>query len=80
MKCPRCGNEMELDAHRRYPIMMCYNCGYMEGRAVEEAEPEDTNFKHLSTLNFNECASFLAKGLKLDTEDIKVWLETTYEE
>lgn len=34
MKCPRCGNEMVLDTHRKYPLNMCYECGYMEGRPV----------------------------------------------
>ena len=32
MKCPRCGGEMTCDDHRKYPIDMCYNCGYTESR------------------------------------------------
>ena len=30
MKCPRCGSEMTLDTHRKYPVNMCYECGYNE--------------------------------------------------
>ena len=38
MKCPRCGCEMELDSHRKIPLNMCYNCGYIEGRTTEGGE------------------------------------------
>ena len=35
MKCPKCGADMVVDNHRRYPIEMCYQCGYMEGQNIE---------------------------------------------
>ena len=78
MKCPRCGNEMTLDAHRRYPINMCYNCGYMEGQAVAPVEEGEPNYKHLKTLNLNEMAAFLSKGLGVDIDKVKLWMESTY--
>ena len=36
MKCPRCGSEMTLDSHRKIPLNMCYECGYIEGRTLKE--------------------------------------------
>ena len=51
MKCPRCGSEMELDSHRKIPLNMCYNCGYIEGRTTEGGELNSTNFTHLKGLN-----------------------------
>ena len=35
MKCPKCGADMVTDNHRRYPVEMCYYCGYMEGQNIE---------------------------------------------
>lgn len=46
MKCPRCGNEMVLDTHRKYPLNMCYECGYMEGRPVGDTTSK-TNYEHM---------------------------------
>ena len=74
MKCPRCGHEMTLDSHRKIPLQMCYECGYIEGRSVEGASRGRTNFNHLKTLNFNEMVAFLAKGLKLDEQKLREWL------
>ncbi len=34
MKCPQCGSDLEMDFHRKIPLMMCYNCGYIEGRTA----------------------------------------------
>ena len=65
MKCPRCGNEMVLDTHRKYPLNMCYECGYMEGRPVGDTTSK-TNYEHMKTLNFNEMVVFLSKGLGLE--------------
>ena len=80
MKCPRCGNEMILDTHRKYPLHMCYDCGYIEGRNVEkDHEPVPTNFGHMKTLNLNELAAFLAVGLGLDEERLAEWLGDTTE-
>jgi hypothetical protein len=64
MKCPRCGNEMEIDSHRKIPLHMCYNCGYIEGRSTEGGEMNETNYSHLKGLNLNETAAFLAEGMK----------------
>lgn len=64
MKCPRCGSEMEIDSHRKIPLNMCYNCGYIEGRATEGGELNKTNFSHLKDLNMNELAAFMSKGLQ----------------
>ena len=73
MKCPRCGEEMTLDSHRKYPLNMCYNCGYMEGRNLDAA-PMESNFAHMKGLNFNEMAVFLAEGLGLKKETVEKWL------
>lgn len=75
MKCPRCGNEMTLDSHRKISLQMCYNCGYIEGRDVGSIPQGKTNFEHLKTLNFNEMAAFLAGGLGLDEEKVSGWLD-----
>ena len=54
MKCPRCGSELSTDAHRKYNLQMCYNCGYMEGRYFGgDAKKGFTNFEHMKTLNMN---------------------------
>ena len=79
MKCPRCGNEMILDNHRKIPLNMCYNCGYIEGRTTEGGELNSTNFTHLKGLNLNETSAFLANGLQsmgLDVDEsvIADWL------
>ena len=69
MKCPRCGNEMVLDTHRKYPLNMCYECGYMEGRPVG-----DTTSKRLKTMNFNETVALLHNGLGIDKAKLVDWL------
>ena len=74
MKCPVCGSEMTLDSHRKIPLNMCYNCGYIEGRKVEEPIGK-SNFEHLRSLNLNELAAFLAEGLGLEEKKIADWLE-----
>ena len=79
MKCPRCGCEMELDSHRKIPLNMCYNCGYIEGRTTDGGEMNSTNFTHLKGLNLNETSAFLANGLQsmgLDVDEsvIADWL------
>ncbi len=84
MKCPRCGSEMTMDSHRKMDLMMCYQCGYIEGRRIEEAPlPEGevlTNLHHLESLNMNEAVAFLAAGLKIDQQVIFDWLEAEYKE
>ena len=80
MKCPRCGNEMTMDAHRKYPLNMCYECGYIEGRSVEVTpNPKPTNFEHMKTLNLNELAAFMSAALGLDEDRLAVWLENDVE-
>ena len=74
MKCPRCGKEMTIDSHRKIPLPMCYECGYIEGRNVEQAWGEASNFAHLKTLNLNEAAAFIASGLNLDSGAVAEWL------
>jgi hypothetical protein len=70
---------MELDSHRKIPLNMCYNCGYIEGRTTEGGELNSTNFTHLKGLNLNETSAFLANGLQsmgLDVDEsvIADWL------
>lgn len=75
MKCPRCGHEMVIDNHRRYPIHMCYECGYMEGQNPESVAQCKTNFEYMKKLGFNELVSFLSTGLGIDPEELTRWLE-----
>jgi len=79
MKCPRCQNEMILDNHRKIPLQMCYQCGYIEGRSVHIEQGNVSNFAHCKSLNINELASFLAEGLDIDREEIILWLKAEYD-
>jgi hypothetical protein len=65
---------MELDVHRKIPLNMCYNCGYIEGRSTEGGVLHLTNYNHLMGLNINETAAFLSKGLGLPEDKISAWL------
>ena len=47
MKCPRCGSEMVLDSHRKIPLNMCYECGFIEGRTLEDEPSAISNYVHL---------------------------------
>lgn len=73
MKCPRCGSEMTLDSHRKIPLNMCYNCGYIEGRAVDDVKGK-TNFERMRSLNINEMAALLAEGFGLEESKVADWL------
>lgn len=75
MKCPRCGNDMIIDNHRKIPLKMCYECGYIEGRNVLIEQGAVTNFAHSKSLDINEMASFLSVGLELEREDVILWLQ-----
>ena len=80
MNCPRCGHEMVLDSHRKIPQMMCYECGYIEGRTYDDdfnAE-KNTNFKHMKELNFNEVVAFLSNGLDIDESKLRRWLDSEF--
>ncbi|MCR5137928.1 MAG: hypothetical protein K6C12_12725 [Oscillospiraceae bacterium] len=79
MKCPRCGAEMSLDSHRKIPLNMCYECGYIEGRAIEKTDNLESNYTHLRNLNLSEASAFLSAGLKskgynVPESDIADWL------
>ena len=76
MKCPRCGSEMTLDSHRKIPLNMCYNCGYIEGRAVDNVRGK-TNYERMNSLNMNEMAAFLSSGLGLEKSRVVDWLNDT---
>ena len=81
MKCPRCGNEMTLDEHRNYPLFMCYECGYMEGREFGGVQEKgESNFERLKTLSFNEAVAFLAKGLQVGEEAVASFLGDSSED
>lgn len=77
MKCPCCGHEMDLDNHRKIDLFMCYECGYIEGRRIEpQVKNRVTNYERLKTMNINETAAFLAKGLQLDEQKLAAWLDS----
>lgn len=80
MKCPRCGNEMIMDSHRKIDMFMCYECGYIEGRNMEENVVRDgeTNFQRLRALNFNETVAFMVKGLGVEDKQIRAWLDSNF--
>ena len=79
MKCPRCGNTMEVSQHRNYPINICYACGYMDDHNGIPEVPDETNFQHLMQLrNFNEAAAFIGIGLKISPRTVNQWLEKNY--
>ena len=78
MKCPKCGAEMVTDNHRRYPIQMCYYCGYMEGQNIEIDNSMKVTFvQSLPRMSNEALAEFLAqcdfKGA--DEKDIRAWLD-----
>ena len=74
MKCPRCGSEMTLDSHRKIPLTMCYNCGYIEGRSGEDLSGK-TNFERVRGVsNLNEMAAVLSSGLGLEEDKVAEWL------
>ncbi len=75
MKCPQCGAEMTLDSHRKIPLMMCYECGYIEGRNIEVKKKGETNYEHLKKLNFNEMVAFLSRKLNMPEERFAAWLD-----
>lgn len=77
MKCPRCGRELKVDSHRKIPLLMCYDCGYIEGRTSDADLTGKANFARMQELNLNEMASFLADGLGLDQDAVARWLESS---
>ena len=76
MKCPCCGNEMNLDGHRKIDMYMCYECGYIEGRRIEPvAAVNRTNYEKIGKMNLNEMAAFVSAGFGLDSKAVANWLE-----
>ena len=78
MKCPQCGSEMELDSHRKIPLMMCYNCGYIEGRNIGPKAKKETNYEHLKTLDstrFIDTASGWFKGADSDVDSEHIYFK-----
>jgi hypothetical protein len=69
---------MTLDSHRKIPLNMCYNCGYIEGRAVDNVRGK-TNYERMNSLNMNEMAAFLSSGLGLEESRVTDWLNSTTE-
>lgn len=78
MKCPRCGAELVIDSHRKYDVLMCYECGWMDGRDLGDniTEQKITNFERLRKMNFNEAVSFLSNSLKLTDAKLSTWLDS----
>ena len=69
-------NELVV-AHRKIPLLMCYDCGYIEGRTHDADLTGKANFARMQELNLNEMASFLADGLGLDENVVAQWLESS---
>lgn len=51
---------MVKDNHRKYDLMRCYACGYMEGRNMggDVHSKFVTNQERLNGMNFNEAVFF----------------------
>ena len=79
MKCPRCGRELIEDSHRKIPLLMCYDCGYIEGRSSDADLSGMRNYARMQSLNLNEMASFLSDGLGVELDVVAKWLESPAE-
>lgn len=76
MNCPKCGKEMTLDDHRKYPIYMCYSCGHVTAFDENgEGSVQPRNFSYIKTLDEKALAAYMAKGLGLDEEKLLAWLK-----
>lgn len=75
MKCPCCGHEMVMDDHRKIDMFMCYDCGFIEGRNLEQ-KPHSTNYERLRNMNLNESIACLCNTFGLEEKRIASWLET----
>ena len=80
MKCPRCGNEMVMDEHRKMNLYMCYECGYVEGSSLdEEAKPyHETNLEHLYSINLDESVSTITKEIGAVEENVNSWAKRVF--
>ena len=78
MKCPKCGADMVTDNYyRSYPVMMCYQCGYMEGRNLEiDNSMKITVIQSIHKMNEDSLALFLSQCDFKDAsqEEIRQWL------
>ena len=74
MKCPRCGNEMVMDEHRKMNLFMCYECGYVEGNSLEDdVRPyQETGMEHLHS-SLNESVSTLEKEIGFVEHNVNSW-------
>jgi len=78
MKCPRCGHDMTPDTHRKYPLQMCYNCGYsVDPYKNGESPAAAVNFSYIKTLGEEDLAAYMAKGLGVDEKTLLAWLKDT---
>lgn len=69
---------MVVDNHRRYPIEMCYQCGYMEGQNIEiDNSMKITVIQTIHKMNEDSLALFLTQcDFKGATEtEIRAWLD-----
>ena len=82
MVCPRCGSLMTVDSHRKIPLNMCYECGYIEGRSSDSGNSyggaSGTNYSHMKNLNINEMVAFLSRGIGVGEEVLSQFLEAPY--
>ena len=82
MKCPRCGSEMYVDSHRKYDLHMCYDCGYIEGRSIDDSRTagghELTNFERIGSMNENEAIAFISSGMNLDAGKVSSWMSRSF--
>ena len=79
MKCPRCGSEMVLDSHRKIPLNMCYECGFIEGRSLEDEPPIRNNYMALKEQNLDGTVLILSKllqrhGIQTEPQSVYDWL------
>ena len=78
MKCPKCGADMVVDNHRRYPIEMCYQCGYMEGQNIEiDNSMRITVIQTINRMNEDELALFLTQCdfVGSTQKEVRKWLD-----
>ena len=80
MKCPRCGSEMVMDAHRKMELGMCYECGYVEGSNLE-SEPQqyhESGLEHLYSINLDESVSTIAKEIDAVEKNVNSWAKRLF--
>ena len=66
MTCPCCGHKMDMDAHRKIDMFMCYECGYIEGRRMGSVVPPVLRFKsehHTKVYGNNKFSRFMASRI-----------------